>query len=178
MKRLLWIIVMAAGCNAKTEHHDHEEVRVIVEPKWQNLEPNHAHACQFGGKWMLAGSITFKKKTKDTLYLTELDLHWNGKPLDNLVGSLYDKPLDKEFMAIEDALICDGTWNKTTQTLLLKFDKKRTLNAVTIFYLVLTVPEHLESTLKHGSFDIHATSIPEPLILDTHDFRLSLDVLD
>jgi hypothetical protein len=179
MKWLLCIITTITALSAHTAHHDNEELKVIVEPKWEDLERNKTKITQFGGKWIVVGSITFKKKSKDPIFLTKIDLHWNGAPLEKLTGSLYDKPLDKEFMAIEDVLLCDGCWNKTAQTLILKFNSKKPLNAVNIFYIVLTVPEQLEPTLKHGSFDITATSLPEPIALQLQDsLRLSLDIVD
>lgn len=183
MKRALYLIVatnLIISSYLMSEHtHEHDELRVIIEPHWQNLEHSAEHASRFGGQWILAGSITFKKKTKRPLFLTELHLTWHGPHVTNLLGSLYDKPLDKTFMPIEDSLLCDGSWNEKTQTLLLRFNTKKALSAVDIFYLVLTVPHHLEPELKKGYFDIQAVSVPEPLSFHTHDsLRLSLDALD
>lgn len=179
MKWLLYIILATSALEAHAIQYENDELKVFIEPKWKDLEQNNSKSSQFGGKWILVGSITFKKKTKDPLHMTKLNLHWNGTPLENLIGSLYDKSLDKEFMPIEDALLCDGCWNRATQTLILKFNKRKPLNAVNVFYIVLTVPDHLEQTLKHGSFDILPSSIPTPMTPRMRDsLRLSLDILD
>lgn len=176
MKQLVCIMLTATALTIQAAHQEHEAVKVFIEPKWQDLENDSAIAQQFGGKWILVGSITFKKKSTMPVALTKLELHWNGTPLHHLMGSLYDKPLDKEFMAVEETLLSDGHWNQTTQTLILKFNKRKTLNAVNVFYVVLTVPEHLESTLKRGSFDVCTSSLPHPIAHDS--LRLSLDVFD
>jgi hypothetical protein len=179
MKWLLCIVLTTIGFKSFAAKYENDEVKVLIEPMWQDLEPSNVKVSQFGGKWILVGNITFKKKIKDSLLLTKIDLHWNGAPLQNLIGSLYDKPLDKEFMPIEDSLLSDGHWNKNTQTLILKFNKSKPLNAVSTFCVVLTVPEKLEPILKHGSFDILTSSMPQPISPPMHDsLRLSLDILD
>lgn len=135
---------------------------IILEPKWQNLENNKQKNKIFGGKWILAGSITFRKKSKDTVYLSKLIFRWKGKKIDNLLGSLYKKNLDKKFLPIEDSLICDSYWNKKKQTLIFNFKKQVSLGPTSIFYLVLTVPDKLENTLKQGSFFIESHCLPTP----------------
>ncbi len=179
MKLILGIIITAATLNAQAMIHEGKELKVIIQPKWKSIDNNNINNSLFGGKWILAGTITFKKKTLEPLCLSKLELRWNGPTLNKLIGSLYEKPNDKEFMAIEDALLCDGFWNTKTQTLILKFNKQKTLSAVNTFCVVLTVPAALEETLRHGSFDITTTSLPEPIALQLQDsLRLSLDVAD
>ncbi len=157
-----------------------QEFQLIIEPVWRNLEQNDAQAKRFGGKWVLACSITFRKKAKQEVNLTRLYLHWKGAPLDYLLGSLYRKCPDKEFMPIEESLVCDGSWNKIQQTLRLTFDQKESLGLSTIFYLVLTVPEQLEHLVRQGSFEIVKQALPEPFRLVTAEKNLSftLDALD
>lgn len=153
----------------------YEEFKIILEPRWENIEHNQQKNEQFGGKWILAGSITFKKNSNELVNLSTLELHWDEeKKLDNLIASLYKKNLDKEFMAIEDNLICDGQWNKTEQTLLFSFNKKQNLGITNIFYLVLTVPNHLENILKKGRFSLKKNKLPEQFNLSSKDQTLSL----
>lgn len=65
---------------------------ITLEPTWKNLEQRKTkNIRKFGGKWILAGSITFKKKAKDTVTLGKIYLQWHGPTLENVVGSLYKK---------------------------------------------------------------------------------------
>ena len=126
----------------------------------------------------MVGSITFKKKSKEPLFIDTLNLTWNGKHIDHLAASLYKKNLSRDFLPIEDNLICDGVWNKTKQTLLFNFDEKETLNPTTIFYLVLTIPDHLEPTLKKGAFVLEEQSLPKPFKQCSQTMHLSLEIHD
>ena len=126
------------------------EFSVVLESKWENLESSTKKTKEFGGKWVLVGSITFKKNSKESVNLNEIYLNWQGETIENLVGSLYKKKSDKNFIPIQDYLICDSAWNKTKQTLILKFDEKQTLGPSTTFYLVLTIPEEIEKTVRKG----------------------------
>ena len=53
---LIGMIVATHVINAEQEFF-----KVVVEPRWQNLEQNSERCKQFGGKWILAGSITYRK---------------------------------------------------------------------------------------------------------------------
>jgi len=152
------------------------EFSVILESKWENLEPNIKKTKKFGGKWVLVGSITFKKNSKEAVNLNKIYLSWEGETIENLIGSLYKKKSDKEFIPIQDYLICDSSWNKTKQTLILKFDEKQTLGATTTFYLVLTIPEHIEKTVRNGSFVIEKEYLPEQFKLYARNHNLSLSL--
>lgn len=164
-------------CTLPLESNDFQ---LIIEPTWQNLERNTDSSKAFGGKWVLIGSITFKKKSKDSVELDRLELKWHGEKIDDLAGSLYRKSSHKDFMPIEDYLICDGTWNKAKQTLKLTFDQQQTLGFVNTFYLVLTIPDHMDNIVKHGAFDIVSRALPEPfrVTAQQHKLSLSLDALD
>lgn len=131
-------------------------------PQWQDLESNEKKVKEFGGKWILAGSITFKKKAKDTVHLHRIYLQWNGDRIESLSGSLYKADADKPFLPIQENLVCDGVWNKCQQTLMLNFDKKETLGFANTFNVVLTVPDQLEETLKSGYFNLMPNYLPEP----------------
>lgn len=151
------------------------ECTIVIEPKWHDLEKRQQDSGLFGGKWILAGSITFRKKSKDTVYLSKLTLRWRGKKrINNLLGSLYRKNLDKQFLPIEEFLLSDSNWNKKKQTLVFNFHKSIYLGPTNIFYLVLTVPEQLEETLKQGSFLIEAQSLPTPFKLAARHRPLTL----
>lgn len=156
---------------------------ISIEPSWENLEHNHEKNMQFGGKWMLAGTITFKKKKADeAVHLHKLELHWHGASIDALIASLYKKnfdPTKKEFLPIQDYLVCDGTWNKTKQTLLLNFENKHTLGPIETFYLVLTVPETIEHALKGGFFSLESNCLPDPFkkCMQGNTLALALNML-
>ncbi len=159
-------ILPALSCKA--------ECRITLKPKWRDLDGNSTKAAQFGGRWILVGSITFKR-CKDPICIETINLHWNGDHLDNLVASLYKKNLDKElFIPIEENLICDGIWNKSKQTLILNFDEKESLAPTTVFYLVLTVPEEIEPILKKGSFCLEEQCLPKPFKQCAQQEKLSL----
>ena len=171
---LLLIFLLVCGITPYTHTAHMNDFDVILLPHWNNLEHTTERIQQFGGKWILAGSITFKKKAKDTVHLNQLSLRWKGPKLQQLLGSLYKKELDKEFIPIEDNLICDGSWNKAKQTLQLKFNEKQTLGPINIFYLVLTVPEPVEPLVKQGQFDVISTSLPEQYKICTRNHTLSI----
>lgn len=137
-----------------------EDFKVTLEPTWQNFELIGQDSMKFGGRWVLVGSITFKKRSKEPLSLMHLKLKWHGKDLAYLMGSLYRYTIDKKFIPIEENLICDSYWNRKKQTLIFNFDEKETLNATTIFYLVLTIPDPLEQTLREGFFTLDEESLP------------------
>lgn len=150
------------------------ECSITLKPKWRDLDGNSTKAAQFGGKWILVGSITFKR-CKDPIFIETINLHWNGEPLDNLIASLYRKNLDKElFMPIEENLVCDGIWSKNKQTLILNFDEKENLAPTTVFYLVLTVPEDIEPILTMGSFSLEDQCLPKPFKQCAQQEKLSL----
>jgi len=150
------------------------EFSVVLESKWENLESNTKKIKEFGGKWVLVGSITFKKNSKESVNLNEIYLSWQGETIKNLVGSLYKKKSDKDFIPIQDYLICDSAWNKTKQTLILKFDEKQTLGPTTTFYLVLTIPEEIEKIVKKGSFVVEKEYLPEQFKVYALQHNLSL----
>lgn len=141
---------------------EQDNFQVILEPFWQDLENNDQKAQEFGGKWILAGSITFKKKAKDTLHLRKIYLQWHGKNIENLNATLYLKDDDEKFLPIQDNVVCDGIWNKAQQTIMLNFEEDHTLGPTNIFYLVLTVPKKIEPILKKGYFALLPTYLPEP----------------
>ncbi len=134
-----------------------------VAPHWDNIERNCTHEKEFGGKWMLVGSITFRKKSKQQTKLESMKLAWHGKRIDHLCGSLYKKLPDKKFLPIEQNLVCDSAWNKARQELILNFKhNKQTLGPISIFYLVLTVPQEMEDTLRKGHFSVVKKELPTP----------------
>ncbi|MFC1842759.1 hypothetical protein ACFLYU_03830 [Candidatus Dependentiae bacterium] len=138
-----------------------EQFIIKIESKWEDLEKNNKKKM-FDDKWILAGDIIIKKTASDYVSLHELHLYWNGKTLDQLIASLYEKNSDKNFMPIERYLICDSVWKKSEQKLILKFEKPKTLYAVNKLSLVLTIPKKLEKALKEGHFTIDKDYLPEP----------------
>ena len=144
---------------------------------WYDLDHNGSRVEQFGGKWILVGYITFKKRCKDIVCMETMHMHWNGLHLDNLIGSLYKKVSDREvFLPIEDNLVCDGVWNERTQTLIFDFDEEENLGPTTTFCLVLTVPGKVESILKKGSFSIEHRCLPYPFSQSIQNENLVLAI--
>lgn len=133
---------------------------VLLEPKWENLEHGIEKIKLFGSKWILAGSITIKKKSKEPASLTILELKWKGPRIDHLVASLYRKCPDKIFLPIENNLISDGIWNEDLQTLTFTFNASQSLGILNIFYLALTMPISQEERIKTGFFVIEPTGLP------------------
>jgi hypothetical protein len=140
-----------------------ETFQLILEPRWDDLEQNAQKEQQFGSKLILIGKIIFKKKTKEDMKLSKIFLQWHGDSIDTLSGSLYKKEPDKEFMPIEEHVICDSTWNKEQQSLILNFNHAQKLGIHSEFYLVLSVPQSLEKVLKAGHFSIEEKCLPEAL---------------
>jgi len=162
MKRLIQIMLSTVISIASIPCYSRESFDIILKSKWQELDDNDSKCADFGGKWILVGSITFKKRSKNPVFVDEMNLRWHGELLDNLTGSLYKKTLGKDFLAIEENLVCDGIWNKTTQTLMFDFDEKENLGPTTVFYLILTVPDTVETILKKGYFSLKNNCLPRP----------------
>jgi hypothetical protein len=116
----------------------------------------------FGGEWVLIGSITFKKKSKKPVILDTISFRWNGEQITSLIASLYKKNSSKNFLPIDQNLICDGTWNRSKQTLVFNFNEKESLNPMTTFYIVLTMPPDLKSCLQEGLFILEEQCLPKP----------------
>ena len=154
--------------------------KIVLESKWQDLERCPEKTERFGSKLILVGNIVFKKKSRESVNLTTLTLKWHGNYITNLFGSLYKKEADKEFLPIEENLICDGTWSTQKQTLVLRFGKAETLQATNRYYLVLTVPDHLEKLLDNGTFEIESACLPEQFqsCACNGDLCLSIDIVD
>ena len=177
MKRRIQCILSIIASILPAQSCKAENFNIILKSKWCDLDENCSKATDFGGKWILVGSITFKKRCKNPICIETINLHWNGEPLDNLIASLYKKNLDKEnFLPIEENLICDGMWNKNKQTLVLNFDEKENLAPTTVFYLVLTVPESIEPILKKGSFCLEEQCLPKPFKQCAQNEKLSLAI--
>jgi hypothetical protein len=173
MKHLLLLFTFLAATTALCSTEP-ENFQVLLEPLWKDLENNAQKAQDFGGRWILAGSITFKKRAKDTLHLNKIYLQWKGQTIDGLIASLYLKDDDEKFMPIQDNLVCDGVWSKNNQTLMLNFEEQHTLGPTNIFYLVLTVPTDLELVLKDGSFKLLPSHLPEPYKMAARQNHLSI----
>jgi len=144
-----------------------EPFSIKLEPKWKDLwidlEKNKKRKI-FQDKWILVGEIIIRKTASDYVSMHELHLTWHskdGKKLEKLIASLYEKNSDKNFMPIEKYLICDSIWKKSEQRLILKFEKPKTLYAVNTLSLVLTVPNDMIETLKNGHFTIDSQYLPE-----------------
>lgn len=142
---------------------DRTSFELALQPTWHELDTNQERISKFGGKWIFAGTIKLKKRTAQEVRLEQLILHWNGIHLENLLGSLYKKEVDKPLLPLEEHLICDSYWDASKQKLILKFDQPLHLETHTSLCLVLTVPPVLENKIKNGSFVLESTTLPSPL---------------
>jgi len=160
MKTMRYALVFGAALAALTTNADQEPFKVLLEAKWENLDSNPQRIKKFGGKWILVGSITFKKRSSEVLFLDEIQLTWEGDQIPRLTGSLYQKNDTSAFLPIEKYFLCDSLWKSSTQQMLLKFHQPITLGSVNTLYLVLTVPEELENKLKKGKFKLEHVGLP------------------
>lgn len=135
---------------------------IAIESLWKNLETRHEEQL-FDGKWILTAIITFKKHPdlKDPITLSKLYFAWQGPFLHNLTASLYRKIPNQAFVPLEELLVCDGRWNERNQELYFNFDEPHKLDPLTKFYIVITIPDHLSSILRNGSFLLIPTSLPD-----------------
>jgi len=179
MKVLRYALLLGATLAPFTIKTQQEEFRVVLEAKWKDLENNAQKRKQFGSKWILAGSIVFKKRSSDIIFLDEIQLTWKGKKINNLIASLYEKNDTGSFLPIEKYHLCDSMWKLSTQQLFLKFNRPFALGAVNTFYLVLTVPEEIETKLKCGHFCITQHGLPFPYrkYVGSHNLSLALNSL-
>lgn len=184
IKNLLFLLLVLCPpwSILRAEHNPQsDDFKIILEPQWQTLDPHITTSLlHIQEKWVIAGTITFKKRSKEPVALTHLDLYWKGAFIHNLFGSLYRLPHEKDFLPVEEHLVCDGTWNRAKQLLKLSFSKKQSLGPTNSFCLVLTMPEAMEPILKHGSFSISNNSIPEQFrdTINKNNLSLCLDALD
>ena len=145
-----------------TEKIISEQYTIKLEPRWDDLDKNNK-AELFKEKWILAADIIIKKTAPEYVSLNELHLCWhgkNGKKINQLIASLYEKNSDKDFMPIEQYLICDSTWKKSEQKLILKFVKPKMLFTSNKLSLVLTIPKDLITTVKSGHFTLDNDYLP------------------
>ena len=131
-----------------------------IQPHWQNLEKDSKNSTLFGSSWIWAGTITFKKRPKEKIFLSTLALQWKGPFIKNLIGTLFRKEPNKPFLPLENNLVSDGAWNVQKQTLTFRFKRQEALHATDIFCLVLTIPHNLETTIREGSFTIEQATLP------------------
>jgi hypothetical protein len=171
----IYLFMVCLGAASLQSHISKPACEVSIKPEWRNLD-DQEKSEKFGGKWMLAGKITIRKRIKDTITLQALDLKWEGKEIiNNLNASLYRQTPNQELIPIEETLVCDGHWNKDKQLLQLKFDHKEYLHTQSIFCLVLTVSNQLEPILKKGSFKVITQNLPyqlKPAVIK-NDLRIS-----
>lgn len=147
---------------------------IQADCKWENLDTTASLESQqtFGGKWILAATITFKNKTTDTLYLRELDLEWQGTELSKLNATLFRCDPYRTFEPLEENVIADGTWSEHHQTLQFSFKTKERLQPIHTFALVLTVPVELEKEIKTGHFKLLPHTLPQPLQISAQEHPL------
>lgn len=135
---------------------------LTFEPMWRPLGTRKAaEADRFGGKWILVGTIVIKKRVKENISLDQLNLKWNGVFIEKLIGSLYRGVPDKTFVPIDDCWLSDGVWNKKHQRLSFHFNGPEFLNSHSVFCLVLTIPDAIESMVRNGYFTVQQGCLPQ-----------------
>ena len=150
------------------------ECAISMEPRWDQLTSQVPEYVR-GGKSIVVGSITFRKKCKYPAKLETITLAWHGKPIEKLSGSLYKKIPDKPFAPLESNFVADSSWNQTKQKLHFSFsDNKQSLGPTNIFYVVLTVPPGLERTLRNGSFSLSHHNLPDMFAIKQDQMRFNL----
>lgn len=144
--------------------HASYSLDISIESVWENLETPQETSL-FGSQWVLAAIITFKRNpsVKDIPNLTKLTFSWHGPYINKLTASLYKKDQNQTFIPVEEALICDGKWNKNTQELYFKFDEEQKIDPMTRFYIVITIPDHLIESLQDGSFALVTDTLPDAI---------------
>lgn len=140
-----------------------KDIELNITPQWHNLDANVERCEEFGGAWIEAGVITLRKKTREPINMTHLILSWQGEEIDHLIGSLYQRKPNKDFMAIEQNLICDSNWQQSGQKLIFKFLQPLSLDSLTELRLVLTVPTDMQDKLKNGSLKVEADYLPDQI---------------
>lgn len=155
---LALILLPTLLCNATNSKQ--APCTITLKPAWNYLETNSSKEQKFGGKWIVTNTIEITKKGNIAFHLTAIHLVWKGGCLNTLQASLYKKTGDKEFLPIEDNLLCDGLWNKNEQKLLLNFDAPFQLHTTDTLYLVLTVPTMIESIVQTGHFELDHSALP------------------
>lgn len=140
-----------------------KDIELNIVPQWHNLDQNEERCEEFGGAWIEAGVITLRKKTRESINMTHLILSWQGEELEHLIGSLYQRKPNKDFMPIEQNLICDSNWQQSGQKLIFKFLQPLSLDVLTELRLVLTVPQDMQDKLKNGSLKVEADYLPDQI---------------
>lgn len=163
MKKLtrLWLCISASCVVVLGAAQHGEKYTIMIEPTWRTLDPHDSYTEKLGGHWILVGHFTFKKKSEETVHLDKLSLQWHGPVIEKLVGELYSKRQDHEFVPLEEYLVCDGVWCKVKQELLLEFQSSLVLGPVNEFCLVLTLPKHLHEVIRQGTFNLSLHTLPQ-----------------
>ncbi len=169
-------VIMVALCSVALLLKAAPTHEISIESCWKNLDSSERHIQQFGGKWILSGTFVFRKRSKEPVSLHNLDVSWKGESIDNLSGSLFKKEPGKQFYPIEETLVSDGQWKSKDQTLHFHFNHKENLNPVTIFCLVLTIPQELEPKLRKGQFALKQESLPYAFRDTTRKKKLSFSL--
>lgn len=171
-------IMFSPFCTASTPSERPNDLTITLTPSWQKLGHGKAAKSGFGGMWIHAGTLIIKKKFNENVYLTSAVFNWHGKAIPELHASLYRKN-GEPFLPINDNLISDGNWKAHQQQLTFTFDERQLLDPVTTFYLVLTVPPHLEERIKEGRFELAIDSLPEQVqpYIDNKSLSLSFNKL-
>ena len=174
--RLVMSLIMVNSMVSTMLNRPGDEYAILIEPTWRMLDPDDFYAQTLGGQWVLVGSFTFKKRSQETVHLNKLVLQWHGPTITKLVGELYSKRPDRDFLPIEEYLVSDGMWCKTNQELVLDFRYSLTLGPINEFCLVLTLPKEVQELVKQGTFDLSLRALPIQFRQALDETRVSLSL--
>ncbi len=167
MKRHIGIIALLTTMVYSQCGINSSDITVTIQPDWKDLEHNPKYIKKFGGRWILAGTITIVKKAQEKIHLNRLHLQWEGPQespkIETLNASLYAGECLEDFLPIQENLVCDGVWNSAQQKLLFNFEEQQLLTFKNCFFLVLTVPENKEQLIRNGTFKLVTAILPEPI---------------
>lgn len=128
---------------------------------WHELDTTQ----RFSSKWVMAGTLSIKKRMEHTLRIESMTLAWHGPAIERLEGSLFKMPRGKkEIFAIDENLISKGIWSIKFQRMHLHFSVPEYIHdPVALYGLVFTFDTQTEDLLKQGYFEIVPDLLPEPL---------------
>ncbi len=155
---------------------EHAHCSMDMTPQWHELDTSN----RFDSKWVIAGTLSIKKRMVHTLRIESMTLAWHGPEITNLKCSLFKMPYEKiDTFATDENLISQGTWSKKYQRIHLKFTTPEYINDPVAFYgLVMTFDTATEQLLKQGYFEMVPDSLPDQLQKSVQGSPLKLSFIE
>ena len=158
----MWYIILFLVSSFAFAAKDAPIVEFTLTPAWKKLATPRILTERSSYHWVLACTIEIKKKgTLENLFLDKLLISWKGThKLDHLAATLYKKPIDKDFLPIEDYLICESEWSARTQRVIFKINRPMPIDTHTTLCLVFSIPDEKQRQLQEGYFEFERSSLP------------------